>query len=81
MLGGHSCDGPVKTDMEVSHPAQPLEVMGTDRPQRRVQALAVVAHLEGLAHVISCFLPRGIVPQGRTLPLDPPEAPLGHGIV
>jgi hypothetical protein len=75
------CDGQVKTDIELSHPAQPLEVIGTDIPQIRVQSLAVVEHLDVLDHVIPRFLPRGIVPQGRTLPLYTPEEPLGHCIV
>jgi hypothetical protein len=78
---GKSCDGQVKTDIELSHPAQPLEVIGTDIPQIRVQSLAVVEHLDVLDHVIPRFLPRGIVPQGRTLPLYTPEEPLGHCIV
>ena len=78
---GERCDGQVKTDIELSHPAQPLEVMGTDIPHIRVPSLAVGEHLEVLDHIIPRFLPRGIVPQGRTLPLDTPAEPLGHGIV
>ena len=77
---GH-CDGQVKTDSELRHPGQPLEVIGTDIPQIRVQPLAVVEHFDVIDHIIPRFLPRGIAPPGRTLPLDTSEEPLGHGIV
>jgi hypothetical protein len=46
-----------------------------------VQSLAVVEHFAVLDHFIPRFLPRGIVPQCGTLPLDPPTEPLGHGVV
>ena len=75
------CDGQVKTDTELSHLGQPLEVMGTDIPQIRVQPLAVVEHFDVIDHIIPRFLPRGIVPPCGTLPLDTPKEPLGHGVV
>jgi hypothetical protein len=81
-MGAHElCDGQVKTDTALSHLGQPLEVLGTDIPQIRVQPLAVVEQFEVIDHRIPRFLPRGLVPQCGTLPLDTPHEPLGHGVV
>jgi predicted nucleic acid-binding protein len=63
------CSGQVKTDTQLSNIGYPLEVIGTDIPERRVQPRAIVEHLDVIDHIIPRFLTRGIVTQSRALPL------------
>jgi hypothetical protein len=63
------CSGQVKPDTQLSNMGYPLEVIGTDIPERRVQPRAIVEHLDVIDHIIPRFLTRGIVTQRRALPL------------
>jgi hypothetical protein len=63
-----SCSGQVKTDTQLSNIGYPLEVIGTDIPERRVQPRAIVEHLDVIEHLIARFLTRGLVTQSRALP-------------
>ena len=75
------CSGQVKTDTQLSHMGYPLEVMGTDIPERRVQPRAIGEHLDVIDHIIPRFLPRGLVTQRRALPLEAPTEPFHDGII
>ena len=66
---GDWCSGQVKMDTQLSNIGYPLEVIGTDIPERRVQPHAIVEHLDVIDHIIARFLTRGIVTQSRALPL------------
>jgi hypothetical protein len=68
MVSGSHCSGQVKTDTQLSNIGYPLEVIGTDIPERRVQPRAIVEHLDVIDHLIARFLTRGLVTQSRALP-------------
>ena len=59
----------------------PLEVMGTDLPERQVQPRARGAPLDVIDHLIPHFLTRGLVPQSRVLPREAPKAPVHDGMI
>jgi hypothetical protein len=63
-----TCSGQVKTDTQLSNIGYPLEVIGTDIPERRVQPRAIVEHRDVIDHLIARFLTRGLVTQSRALP-------------
>ena len=76
-----SCSGQGKTDTPLSNFGEPLEVIGTDLPERRVQPRAVVKHLDVIDHSIPRFLTRGIGTQSRARALSAPQEPFHDRLI